>query len=115
MDLPGGPVVKTMCLQSSRCREVRSLVRELRSHMPHSTAKRILKYTVKKKIKSVYLERKKETQRYREQISVYQGREGLEEVNNQFSSVTQLCRTLFDPMDCSMPGLPVHHQLPEST
>ena len=31
----------------------------------------------------------------------------------QFSSVTQLCPTLCDPMDCSMPGLPVHHQLPE--
>ena len=28
----------------------------------------------------------------------------------QFSSVAQLCPTLFDPMDCSMPGLPVHHQ-----
>ena len=28
---------------------------------------------------------------------------------HQFSSVTQLCPTLFDPMDCSMPGLPVHH------
>ena len=31
----------------------------------------------------------------------------------QFSSVTQLCPTLCDPMDCSMPGLPVHHQLLE--
>ena len=27
----------------------------------------------------------------------------------QFSSVTQLCPTLCDPMDCSTPGLPVHH------
>ena len=35
------------------------------------------------------------------------------EVNNQFSSVTQSCPTLCDPMDCSMPGLPVHQQLPE--
>ena len=33
----------------------------------------------------------------------------------QFSSVTQSCRTLCDPMNCSMPGLPVHHQLPEFT
>ena len=33
----------------------------------------------------------------------------------QFSSVTQLCPTLCNPMDCSMPGLPVHHQLLEST
>ena len=31
----------------------------------------------------------------------------------QFSSVTQSCPTLFDPMDCSISGLPVHHQLPE--
>ena len=31
----------------------------------------------------------------------------------QFSSVTQSCQTLCDPMDCSTPGLPVHHQLPK--
>ena len=31
----------------------------------------------------------------------------------QFSSVTQSCPTLCDPMDCSMPGLSVHHQLLE--
>ena len=33
----------------------------------------------------------------------------------QFSSVIQLCPTLCDPMNCSTPGLPVHHQLPEFT
>ena len=33
----------------------------------------------------------------------------------QFSSVAQLCPTLCDPMNRSMPGLPVYHQLPEST
>ena len=33
----------------------------------------------------------------------------------QFSSVTQSCLTLCDPMNCSTPGLPVHHQLPEFT
>ena len=33
----------------------------------------------------------------------------------QFSSVTQSCPTLCNPMNCSTPGLPVHHQLPEST
>ena len=32
-----------------------------------------------------------------------------------WSEVTQLCPTLCDPMNCSKPGLPVHHQLPEST
>ena len=33
----------------------------------------------------------------------------------QFSSVAQSCPTLCDPMNFSMPGLPVHHQLPEFT
>ena len=33
----------------------------------------------------------------------------------QFSSITQSCPTLCDPMNCSTPGLPVHHQLPEFT
>ena len=32
----------------------------------------------------------------------------------QFSSVAQSCPTLCDPMNCSMPGLPVHHQ-PQSS
>ena len=31
----------------------------------------------------------------------------------QFSSVAQSCLTLWDPMDCSMPGFPVRHQLLE--
>ena len=34
-------------------------------------------------------------------------------VGFSFSSVTQSCPTLCDPMDCSMPGFPVHHQLLE--
>ena len=33
----------------------------------------------------------------------------------QFRSVAQLCPTLCDPKDCSTPGLPVYHQLPELT
>ena len=33
----------------------------------------------------------------------------------QFSSIVQLCPTLCNPMNHSTPGLPVHHQLPEST
>ena len=33
----------------------------------------------------------------------------------QFHSVTQLCPTHCDPMNCSTPGFPIHHQLPEST
>ena len=34
---------------------------------------------------------------------------------SQFSSVAQSCQTLCDPKDCSTPGFPVHHQLPELT
>ena len=33
----------------------------------------------------------------------------------QFSSVAQSCPTICDPINCSMPGLPVHDQLPEFT
>ena len=40
---------------------------------------------------------------------------GLLDILVQFSSVTQSCPTLCNPMDCSRPGLPVHHQLPEFT
>ena len=36
-------------------------------------------------------------------------------VEVQFSSVAQSCPTLCDPMNCSMSGPPVHHQLPEFT
>ena len=33
----------------------------------------------------------------------------------QFNSVVQSCLTLCNPMNCSTPDLPVHHQLPDST
>ena len=36
-------------------------------------------------------------------------------IANQFSPVAQSCPTLCNPMNHSTPGLPVHHQLPEST
>ena len=36
-------------------------------------------------------------------------------MNLQLSSDTQSCPTLYDPMDCTTPGLPVHYQLPEFT
>ena len=39
----------------------------------------------------------------------------LLQLEYQFSSVAQSCPTLCDPMNCSTPGLPVHHQLPEFT
>ena len=39
----------------------------------------------------------------------------LETSSIQFSSVAQSCPTLCDPMNCSMPGFLIHHQLPEFT
>ena len=38
---------------------------------------------------------------------------GLLALQAQLSLIAQSCPTLCDPMDCSMPGFPVHHQLPE--
>jgi len=40
---------------------------------------------------------------------------GIEGTSDQISLVTQSCSTLCNPMNCSMLGLPVHHQLPEFT
>ena len=37
------------------------------------------------------------------------------DLSDQIRSVAQSCPILCDPMDRSMPGLPVHHQLPEFT
>ena len=39
----------------------------------------------------------------------------LDKKSVQYSSVAQSCPTLCDPMDFSMPGFPVHHQLREHT
>ena len=41
--------------------------------------------------------------------------DGTTGTSDQIRSVTQLGPTLCDPMNCSMPGLPVRHQLPEFT
>ena len=40
---------------------------------------------------------------------------GFLDFSVHFSSVTQSCPTLCDPMDCSTPGFPFHHQLLEPT
>ena len=48
-------------------------------------------------------------------ISIYGIHISLVKRRHQFSSVGQSCPTLCDPISCSTPGLPVHHQLPEST
>ena len=40
---------------------------------------------------------------------------GSIDLDSKFSSVTQSCPTLCDPMNHSTPGFPIHHRLPEST
>ena len=50
-----------------------------------------------------------------QQGTVLQSRTIYYTTSVQFSSVSQSCPTLCDPMNCSTPGLPVHHQLPEFT
>ena len=51
----------------------------------------------------------------KEQIIVQFNRYSTNLFINQYSSVAQSCLTLCDPMDCSLPGFPVHHQLLEFT
>ena len=62
---------------------------------------------------------------YEENLTLYKGKRGKEGgyfnsleiifLSVQFSSVAQSCPTLCNPMNHSMPGLLVHHQLPEFT
>ena len=56
----------------------------------------------------------KQTPGVRKQIYGYQ--RGMVQFSSvESSSVAQSCRTLYDPMNLSTPGLPVHHHLPEFT
>ena len=48
-------------------------------------------------------------------LTVWTTREAHFGSSVQFSSVSRSCLTIRDSMDCSTPGLPVHHQLPEPT
>ena len=48
--------------------------------------------------------------KWRKVLELITGLSNTEDI--QFSSVTQSCLTLWDSMDCLMPGFPVHHQLP---
>ena len=50
-----------------------------------------------------------------EEVERGNGRQGRMILTLAFSSVVQSCLTLCEPMNCSTPGLPVHHQLPEFT
>ena len=52
--------------------------------------------------------------RYSRYVSLWhQSKKSVKILLVQFSSVAQLYLTLCNPVDCSMPGLPVHHQFPK--
>ena len=63
---------------------------------------------------SIFLPDESHRQRNLAGYSPWGGKE-LDMTERQFSSVAQSCWTLCKPMDCSVPGLPVHHQLLEPT
>ena len=64
---------------------------------------------------STYFWRKQRNRRCKEQWNFLKLPSDYHIASLQFSSVTQSCLTLCNPMDCSTPGLPVHHQLLELT
>ena len=52
-----------------------------------------------------------EITKYRTEIFVHRMQHAFQQIwKFQFSSVAQSCPTVCDPMNCSMPGFPVHHQ-----
>ena len=65
-------------------------------------------------LKSLLMEVKKESEKVGLKLNIQKTRI-MASGPIQFSSFTQLWPTLCDPMNCSLPGLPVHHQLPEFT
>ena len=73
-------------------------------------------YRIYKQNKQIHRKRKqtscykRQSERNRDKLGV-QGKQITNSI--EFSSVAESCPTLCDPMDCSTPGFPVHHQLPE--
>ena len=67
-------------------------------------------------LKSLLMKVKEETEKVGLKLNIQKTQDyGIQSHSFQFSSVTQSCLTLCDPMNRSTPGLPVHHQLPEFT
>ena len=58
---------------------------------------------------SIFLLGKPHGQRSLAGYSPWDYRVGQDLAGEQFRSVAQACPTPYDPMDCSMPGIPVHH------
>ena len=71
----------------------------------------------KEELKSLLMKVKKESEKVGLKLNIQKTKimESSPISSVQFSSVAQSCPTLCDPMNCSTPGLPVHHQLLEFT
>ena len=65
-----------------------------------------------KEVKSLVMKVKKESEKAGLKLNIQKTKIMA---SSPISSIAQLCPTLCDPMNCSTPGLPVHHQLPELT
>ena len=100
--------------QSSKNKQTKNLKeqRELKVPMGQHEAGQYLHYRDSRRIKE------KGTEKLFEEIMAEKilpwGRE-IHIQEDSVSSVAQSCPALCNPMDCSMPGFPVHHQLPEPT
>ena len=69
----------------------------------------------KEKPKSLLMKVKEESEKAGLKLNIQKPKSWHRVSSVQFSSVAMLCPTLCDPMDCSTPGFPVYHQLPEPT
>ena len=67
------------------------------------------------KPKSLLMKVKEESEKAGLKLNIQKPKSWHRVPSVQFSSVALLCPTLCDPMDCSTPGFPVYHQLPEPT
>ena len=125
---PSSPWNRICCLTSNLCLDVKSyqtLWDPMDCSSPGSSVHGILQARVLEWV-AISVSRGSSKLRNQTQISLIEGRcftiWPTREATNvlysqstevQFSSVTQSCLTLCHPMDCSMPGFPVHHQLSE--
>ena len=120
-DFPGDPEVDSkLPVQGA---QVQSLVRELRFNMPYGALAK-MKWIILTNTNSVRWSKPTSTVVASRIDSIYPWHKDTlflwssswKPISSvQFSSVAQLCLTLWDPMNCSMPGLPVRYQLPEFT
>ena len=69
----------------------------------------------KEELKSLLMKVKEKSEKAGLKVSIQKTKIMASGPISSVSSVAQACLTLCDPMDCSMPGITVHHQLLEFT